>query len=184
MKKMVGSFILTQHSSPLPLTCSASPFLSLSRSTWLPRLHCRPSPGHSPPSSFLTKSLFTPLSLSLGEPLILSIYLGFAMNIFVVVSLNLQVLWIFFPLNLFCNSRVSVWAWKSCCFFNSFLKKYSAFAINPLHGFKWQTSPALIEIKLSQPSCLVALTHISISFDQCSLFWIINFGYIKYKLEY
>ena len=62
---------------------------SLSCSTWLPRLHCRPSPGHSPPSSFLTKSLFTPLSLSLGEPLILSIYLGFAMNIFVVVSLNL-----------------------------------------------------------------------------------------------
>ena len=87
-------------------------------------------------ASIAAPHLATLLSLSLGEPLILSIYLGFAMNIFVVVSLNLQVLWIFFPLNLFCNSRVSVWAWKSCCFFNSFLKKYSAFAINPLHGFQ------------------------------------------------
>ena len=171
MKKMVGSFILTQHSSPSPLTCSALPFISLSLGMTV-----------SPPLPPLTRplaSLAVPQrvtlrpSLSLGEPLILSIYLGFAMNIFVVVSLNLQVLLIFFPLNLFCNSRVSVWAWKSCCFFNSFLKKYSAFAINPLHGSKWQTSHALIEIKLSWPSCLsiydvVALTHISISFDHCS----------------
>ena len=107
MKNMVGSFILTQDSSPSPLTCSASPFLSL-------LLDMTASPPLPPLASLVVphkvtlRPLLSHSPLSLGEPLILSIYLGFAMNIFVVVSLNLQVLLIFFPLNLFCNSRVSV----------------------------------------------------------------------------